>query len=84
MQSRTTDIITVLRDLLFDLLVTGYMFYKVEPSSGNNNVKIKVLSPLNTFPDRNFNTPYVKDSYRVVVRYWKTKDEILRDYGKGR
>ena len=82
MQSRTTDIITVLRDLLFDLLVTGYMFYKVEPSSGNNNVKIKVLSPLNTFPDRNFNTPYVKDSYRVVVRYWKTKDEILRDYGK--
>ena len=30
MQSRDTDIMTVLRDLLLDLLITGYAFYKVE------------------------------------------------------
>ena len=82
MQSRETDLITVLRDLLLDLLVTGYTFYKVEPTVGNNNIKIKALSPLNTFVDRNLESPYVKDSYRVVVRHWMTKNQILNKYGK--
>lgn len=82
MQSRDTDIMTVLRDLLLDLLVTGYTFYRVEPTIGNNNIKIKALSPLNTFVDRNIESPYVKDSYRVVVRHWMTKMQILNKYGK--
>ncbi len=82
MQSRETDIMTVLRDLLLDLLVTGYTFYKVEPTVGNNNIKIKALSPLNTFVDRNIESPYVRDSYRVVVRHWMTKTQILNKYGK--
>ena len=82
MQSRDTDIITVLRDLLLDLLITGYAFYKVEPTVGNNNIKIRVLSPLNTFIDRNFESPYVKNSYRAVVRCWMTKTQILNKYGK--
>lgn len=82
MQSRETDMITVLRDLLLDLLITGYAFYKVEPSIGNNNVKIRVLSPLNTFIDRNFESPYIKNSYRVVVRSWMTKNQIINKYGK--
>lgn len=82
MQSRDTDIMTVLRDLLLDLLVTGYTFYKVEPTVGNNNIKIKALSPLNTFVDRNLESPYIKDSHRVVVRHWMTKTQILNKYGK--
>ena len=82
MQSRDTDIMTVLRDLLLDLLITGYAFYKVEPTVGNNDIKIRVLSPLNTFIDRNFESPYVKNSYRVVVRSWLTKGQILNKYGK--
>lgn len=82
MQSRDTDMMTVLRDLLLDLLITGYAFYKVEPTIGNNNVKIRVLSPLNTFIDRNFESPYIKNSYRVVVRSWMTKNQILNKYGK--
>lgn len=82
MQSRETDIMTVLRDLLLDLLVTGYTFYRVEPTVGNNNIKIKALSPLNTFVDRNIESPYVRDSYRVVVRHWMTKTQILNKYGK--
>ena len=61
MQSRDTDIMTVLRDLLLDLLITGYAFYKVEPTVGNNDIKIRVLSPLNTFIDRNFESTYVKN-----------------------
>lgn len=82
MQSRDTDITTVLRDLLLDLLITGYAFYKVEPTIGNNNIRIRALNPLNTFIDRNFESPYIKNSYRAVVRNWMTKTQILNKYGK--
>ena len=81
-QSRDTDLINALRDLLFDLLVTGYAFYKVKSTVEKDNIRIEVLSPLNTFIDRNYNSPYIKNSYRVVVRYWKNKAQILNEYGK--
>lgn len=81
MQSRDTDIMAVLRTLLLDLLVTGYAFYRVEPTIENNNIRIKALNPLNTFIDRNIESPYVKDSYRAVVRTWMTKEQILNKYG---
>ena len=82
MQSRDTDLINSLRDLLFDLLVTGYTFYKVKSTVEKDNIRIEVLSPLNTFIDRNYNSPYIKNSYRAVVRYWKNKQQILNEYGK--
>lgn len=82
MQSRDTDLVNKLRDLLFDLLVTGYTFYKVKSTVEQDNIRIEVLSPLNTFIDRNYNSPYVKNSYRAVIRYWKNKQQILNEYGK--
>lgn len=81
MQSRQTDIITNLRQLLTDILITGYCFYRVI-SKNNTNIGIEVLSPLNTFVDRNPDSIYIKDSYRVVVRSWLTKSQILAKYGK--
>lgn len=81
MQSRQTDIITNLRQLLTDILITGYCFYRVV-SKNNTNIGIEVLSPLNTFVDRNPDSIYIKDSYRVVVRSWLTKSQILAKYGK--
>lgn len=82
MQSRDTDMLTVLRDLLLDLLISGYTFYKVEPTVEKNNVKISALSPLNVFPDRNPESPYIKNSYRVVVRKWMNKNQVLNLYGR--
>ena len=82
MQSRETDITTKLRKLLLDLLITGYTFYRVKPTVNNNNISIEVLNPLNTFIDKNPESPYVKDSYRVVVRKWLTKPQVLNTYGK--
>lgn len=81
-QSRDTDLVNSLRDLLFDLLVTGYAFFRVKSTVGNDNIRIEVLSPLNTFIDRNYNSPYIKDSYRSVVRLWKSKTQILNEYGR--
>lgn len=82
MQSRSTDIMRKLRELLLDILITGYCFYRVKPSVNRNNVQIEVLNPLNTFIDRNPESPYVKDSYRVVVRKWLSKSQILMQYGQ--
>ena len=82
MQSRQTDMITKLRQLLLDLLITGYTFFRVKESSGGNNIQIEVLDPLNTFVDRNPDSPYVKDSYKIVVRKWLSKQQILNRYGK--
>lgn len=82
LQSRHTDIYNKLKLLLLDLLVTGYAFYKVKPSNSSTNISIEVLNPLNTFVDRNPESPYVKDSYRAVIRKWMTKQQILNEYGK--
>lgn len=82
MQSRDTDIITKLRQLLTDLLISGYTFFKTYESFNGTNIKIKVCDPRNTFFDRNPESPYVRDSYRSVVREWLTKDQILAIYGK--
>ena len=43
MQSRETDLITKLRQLLTDLLITGYTFFRVKQSSNGNNIEIEVL-----------------------------------------
>lgn len=80
-QSRDIDLITKLRDLLLDLLITGYAFYKVSHTEQGNNIKIEVLSPLNTFIDRNYESPYIKNSHRSVVRHWMSKNQILNKYG---
>lgn len=82
MQCRQTDFTTKLKQLLIDLLCTGYTFYRVKPSPEKTNVQIEVLNPLNVFPDRNPNSPYIKDSYRVVVRKWLTRSQILNEYGR--
>ena len=82
MQSRQTDMITKLRQLLLDLLITGYTFFRVKESSSGTNIQIEVLDPLNTFIDRNPESPYVKDSYKVVVRKWLSRQQILNRYGK--
>ena len=82
MQSRHTDMITKLRQLLLDLLITGYTFFRIKESSSKTNIQIEVLDPLNTFIDRNPESPYIKDSYKVVVRHWLSKQQIRNRYGK--
>ena len=81
-QSRNIDLITKLKQLFVDLLVTGYTFYKVSPSPSGHNIQIECLNPLNVFPDLNYDSPYINESYRVVVRKYLTRNEILNRYGK--
>ena len=82
MQSRQTDMITKLRTILLDLLLTGDTFFRAKESASGTNIQIEVLDPLNTFPDRNPESPYIKDSHKIVVRKWLSKQQILSYYGK--
>ena len=81
-QSRNTDLITKLKQLFVDLLVTGFTFYKVLPSPSGHNIQIKCLNPLNVFPELNYESPYINECKRIVVREYLTRDEILNRYGK--
>ena len=81
-QSRNVDLVTKLRQLFVDLLVSGFTFYRVLPSSSGNNISIQCLNPLNVFPDLNYDSPYINDSYRIVVRSYLTRNQILSKYGK--
>lgn len=82
MQSRNTDLINKLRKIFLDLLISGDTFYRVKPSANGTNIQIESPSPLNTFPERNPNSPYVKDCSRIVIRKWLTESEVLNTYGK--
>lgn len=68
--------------LLIDLLISGTGYYKVEPSPSQTNVNLRILNPINTFIDRNPESPYLKDSARSVIRDYLTKQQILAKYGK--
>ena len=82
MQSRSIDFANQRKVLLTDLLVSGMAYYKVYPSPNKTNVLLKVLNPINTFIDRNPESPYLKNSARAVVREFLTKDQILARYGE--
>lgn len=81
MQSRNIDFRTKRKILLTDLLISGTCYYKVLKSESGENVSLKVLNPINTFIDRNPESPYLKDSMRSVCREYLTKDQILARYG---
>lgn len=82
MQSKSMDIHTKLKQLFIDLLVTGYTYYKAHKSESGTNIQIEVNDPRDTFTDRNPESPYVKDSYRAVVRKWLTRSQILSRYSQ--
>ena len=78
-QSRNIDLLSKLKQLFTDLLIAGYNSYRV---TGTKNIEIECLDPRNVFPDLNPNSQYLKDSYRVVIRTFLTRNQILNKYGK--
>ena len=81
MQSRNIDFLNKRKIILTDLLVSGTCYYKVCPHPSNSSINFRVLNPLNTFIDRNPESPYLKDSSRSVIREYLTKHQILNRYG---
>ena len=82
LQSRSIDFTNKRKLLLTDLLVSGTCYYKTCPTSSNSGVNLKILNPINTFIDRNPESPYLKHSARAVHREYLTKHQILSRYGE--
>ena len=82
MQSRNIDFANKRKILLTDLLVAGTIYFKVCPTASKTGTDLRVLNPINTFIDRNPNSPYLKDSARSVIREYLTKQQILSKYGE--
>ena len=79
-QSRYIDLKRRMQEMLTDLLVTGTCYYRVKPSENKSNVSLEVLNPLDTFVERNPNSPYLADSKRVVIRKWMSVEDILNEF----
>lgn len=79
-QSRNIDLKRKMAELLTDLLITGTCYYRVKPTESNSNVNIEILNPVNTFIERNPNSPYLADSKRVVIRKWMSREDILNTF----
>lgn len=67
-QSRNIDLKRKMGDFYRDLLITGTGYYRVLPTQNKKNVNVDILNPLDTFIERNPNSPYLRDSRRAVVR----------------
>lgn len=79
-QSRNIDLKRKMYELLTDLLISGTCYYRVKPTESGSNINIEVLNPLNTFVEKNPNSPYLADSKRVVIRKWMSKEDILNEF----
>ena len=82
MQNRDIDFVNNRKILLTDLLVTGTCYYRTLESPSKHSVELRILNPLHTFLDRNFYSKFHKNSQRVVIRDYMTKNEILRNFGE--
>lgn len=81
-QSKNIDLTTKLETLFKDLLIAGQCFYRVKTNESGRSIDIEVLNPVDVYFEKNFNSPYIKDSTRAVVRRYMNKQQILSKYGK--
>lgn len=79
-QSRNIDMKNKMRMLFTDLLISGTCYYRTKPTESNNNINFEALNPLNTFVEKNPNSPYLADSRRAVIRKMMTIESILNEY----
>ena len=82
MQARNIDFHNKRKLLLIDLLVAGICYFRIAPTPSKTNISFRVLNPINTFIDRDYESPYLKDSSRAVIREFLTKQQILARYGE--
>jgi len=80
-QNKNIDLTEKRRILMLDLLVAGECGYRSYVVHKGQAPKIDILDMRNLFYEKNFNSPYLKKSPRIVYRKWMTRDQILNQYG---
>lgn len=67
-QSRNLDLKRKVAEFFTDVLIGGSGYYRTTPNEDKTNVCLEILNPLDTFIERNPNSPYLADSRRAVMR----------------
>ena len=82
LQARPIDIYNKRRELLVDVLTAGQCYYRSMLTPDGQNIMLETYNTMNVFPDKNPESNYVRDSSRIVIRRWMTRQDVLNKYGK--
>lgn len=66
---------------LRDLIITGSRYERVYVDEYSNKPDYILCNPLDIFHDKRSDTVFLEDCRRVVYRMWKTRTELLKEYG---
>lgn len=80
-QNRDINLSFKLKTLFLDMLVAGQCYYEVSIPGKGETPDIEVLNPFDVFYERDYDSPFVKDSTKVVVRRYLSKQQIISKYG---
>lgn len=79
-QSRNIDMKRKVGEIITDLLVSGTTYFRTRPTESGTNVNFQVCNPVDTFIERNPNSPYLADSRKAVWRRWMSVEDIINEY----
>lgn len=79
-QSRNIDLKNKMHEILIDLLVSGTCYFRVKPTSSKDNIRLEALNPIDTFVEKDPNSPYLADSRRAVIRKYMSSEDIISEY----
>lgn len=79
-QSRNIDMKRKMSEIMTDLLVGGMCYFRTRPTESGTSVNFQVCNPVDTFVERNPNSPYLADSRKAVWRRWMTVEDIVNEY----
>ena len=79
-QSRYIDLDNKMQSLLTDLCIGGMGYYRTRPTVNNDNIRLEICNPLDTFVEKNPNSEYLADCRRAVIRKYMSVEDILAEY----
>ena len=79
-QSRNIDMKRKIGEIITDLMISGTTYFRARPTESGTNVNFQVCNPIDTFIERNPNSPYLADSRKAVWRRWMSVEDIINEY----
>jgi len=80
-QSNDLDFRRKTAELLYDLLITGEMFWRIYTAREGDDPIMEVIKPENIFFNKNKGDLYLDTADAVVHREYMTRHQILQKYG---
>ena len=79
-QSKQIDLSNKACALFTDLCIGGTAYYRTKPTRNQQNIQLEALNPIDTFIEKNPNSPYLADSRRAVIRKYMSVEDVIMEY----